>query len=138
MARPHGGLPHRPRRCTVILVLTFLAGAVGAVARFVADAELRRRLLPNGPWATVVINVSGSLVLGALAAWAHRSASGESALAILGTGFCGGYTTFSTASYETMRLIEQRRYTVAALSGAGGLVLAVAASLLGWAAVAAS
>lgn len=117
----------------MILLLTCLAGALGAVARFVFDAEMRRRAhLPDGAWATVTINVTGSLLLGFLAGYAHQHASFDTAETILGTGFCGGYTTFSTISVETARLMQQRRYGVALSAAAGCLVLSVAAAAAGW------
>lgn len=90
-----------------LLFVTFIAGALGSVSRFVVDAEIRRRWLRSGPWPTVVINVTGSLALGALAGWAHISHAGATVDTILGTGFCGGYTTFSTVSFETVRQLQE-------------------------------
>lgn len=115
-----------------LLLVTFLAGAFGAVTRFVVDAEIRRRWLRSGPWPTVVINVSGSLALGALAGWAHISHAGASADTILGTGFCGGYTTFSTVSFETIRLLQERRYAWAGMTAVVCLALSVCAAVVGW------
>ena len=91
------------------------AGGVGAVGRFVADGLLRAVLGRTFPWATVVINVSGSFLLGFLTGIALRHPAGADVKLILGTGFCGGYTTFSTASFETARLVEEHRARAAAL-----------------------
>lgn len=111
------------------------AGSLGAVSRFILDGVIRSRRSAEFPWATVVINVTGSLILGlATGAALFHGASHEIQL-ILGVGFCGGYTTFSTASFETVRLIQRQRYWLAAgntigtltstlLAGAAGLAIA--------------
>lgn len=96
-----------------MIALMVLAGGLGAVARFVVDAELRARWGSAFPWATLVINVLGSLLLGVLAALVTHGTSPEVKL-VLGTGFCGGFTTFSTACVEAVRLVQQGR-PVAAL-----------------------
>lgn len=84
-----------------------LAGGVGAAARFVVDGLVRRRWDGGYPWATLVINVSGSLVLGVLTGLTiYHGAPGDLRL-VLGTGLCGGYTTFSTASFEAVRLLQR-------------------------------
>lgn len=98
-----------------------LCGGAGAVARFVLDAEVRHRVRRWFPSGTFVINVVGSLLLGVLtgAATHHAGWLSPTAKAALGTGFCGGFTTFSTASVETTRLwlstgtTEGGRYAVA-------------------------
>ena len=108
-----------------------LAGAAGAVSRFVLDALIRRRTPDSFPWATMVVNVSGSLVLGVLTGLVlYRGASSDLTL-ILGTGFCGGYTTFSTASFETVRLAERGEWVRAAVNALGTVVLTVSAAAVG-------
>ncbi len=127
----------------LLLLGVALAGGVGAVARFSFDAAMQpllRKLERPGsrgfPWATLLINVSGSLVLGILAALAGL-AGGAQVLphewfAVLGTGFLGGYTTFSTASVDAARLIAARRWN-AALGYAGGTaVLSTLAAAAGF------
>jgi CrcB protein len=102
-------------------LLISLCGGVGAVSRFVVDAEVRRRVRGFFPVGTFVINVLGSFLLGVLTgALTHHAAwLSPTAKAALGTGFCGGFTTFSTASVETVRLwlttgrTESGRYAVA-------------------------
>lgn len=89
-----------------IAALAALAGGLGAVARFVVDALVNRRL-PNSPLpaGTLSINISGSFLLGLLTGLAARHSGLPPALTnIAGAGFCGGYTTFSTASLEVVRL----------------------------------
>jgi len=113
----------------VTAVLLALAGGLGAATRFVVDGVVRRRfpLLP-----TLVVNVSGSLLLGVLAGLALRGAVAGSTLAVVGTGFLGGYTTFGAASAETVRLLAERRFAAAALGSVGMLALSVGACAAGF------
>jgi CrcB protein len=117
---------------TVLLVLgVAAAGGLGAVARLVFDGVLRSRVRVGFPLGTTVINVTGSLLLGLVTGLALAHGLPPEWRAVLGTGFLGGYTTFSTASYETVRLAQQRRYRAAFVNGVGMLVLALAAAGLG-------
>jgi CrcB protein len=117
---------------TVLLVLAVAAaGGVGAVARLVLDGLLRARVRIAYPLGTTVINVTGSFLLGLVTGLALAHGLPAEWRAVLGTGFLGGYTTFSTASYETVRLAQQRRYRAALVNGVGMLVLALAAAGLG-------
>lgn len=108
-----------------IAALAALAGGLGAVARFVVDAMVNRRL-PNSPMpaGTLLINITGSFLLGLLTGLAARHSGLPPALtSVAGAGFCGGYTTFSTASLELVRLWDTDgpthgiRYAVATLAG---------------------
>lgn len=119
----------------MIAILTFLAGASGAVTRFLLDAWTKQRWQSSFSLGTVVINITGSLFLGVLAGMVLFHDQSSSWQTVLGTGFCGGYTTFSTASFETVRLIQQRRRGLALLNALVSLVLSVAACALGLAAV---
>lgn len=112
----------------MIALLTFLAGAMGAVTRFGLDFAIKQRWRSPFPWATVIINVSGSLLLGVLAGIVLFDGGSPAWQTVLGTGFCGGFTTFSTASFETVRLARTGRTTAAAVNGLGMLVVSVAAA----------
>ena len=101
-----------------------LAGSLGAVCRFVLDGHIKTRYKHFFPWATFVINVSGSLILGTVSGILLKHHGFASAEAIIGTGFCGGYTTFTTASFQTVRLLEERRYSAALLGNTLGTLLA--------------
>ncbi|WP_309073157.1 fluoride efflux transporter CrcB [Paenarthrobacter sp.] len=113
------------------VLLLALAGGVGAAARFVVDGLLRQRLKTALPWGTILINVSGSLVLGLLAGLLLRGQASESLFLIVGTGFLGGYTTFSTASLETIRLIQSGRTGLALINGVGSMAASVLAAAAG-------
>lgn len=115
----------------LLFALLALAGGAGAAARFILDGVIRSRLKTAFPWATTVINVTGSLALGVLTGLTAAHLLPEQLGLVLGAGFLGGYTTFSTASYETVQLIRQGRYGASLLSGLLMLALCVAAASLG-------
>jgi fluoride exporter len=114
-------------------VLVFVGAMVGAPARYVADRLVQRRRDRVFPWGTLVVNVTGCLVLGGLAG--AGLAQSTPLLALLGTGFCGALTTYSTFSYETLRLIERRSYRYAALNVVVSAVAGFGAVLAGHAVV---
>lgn len=116
------------------LLLVCLAGGVGAALRFVVDGTIRARVRLTYPLATTIINVTGSLFLGLLTGIAMAHGVPQRWHMAVGTGLLGGYTTFSTASFETIRLVEDRRYVAALVNGIGMLVLAVTAAAVGIAA----
>lgn len=91
----------------MMLLLLALAGGLGAVARFLSDAFLARHNPLRMPVGTIAVNIAGSLLLGLIAGVTVSLAPGlqGEVRMILGTGFCGGYTTFSTASVEALRLM---------------------------------
>lgn len=113
---------------TVLLAVLF--GGFGAASRFVCDGLIRTLLGRNFPWATMIINVIGSFILGAITAYALHHTAAAIKL-IIGTGFCGGFTTFSTASFEAVRLIEERRFIAFILQIGGNLVLSLVAVVVG-------
>lgn len=115
----------------MIFVLVCLAGAAGAVLRFGVDGAVRARLRSTFPWATVLINVGGSLLLGVLTGIALFHHTGGDARTVVGTGLCGGYTTFSTAMFESVRLLQQRAWSRLIGNWLGTVVLSTAAAALG-------
>ncbi|MGK9149070.1 fluoride efflux transporter CrcB [Plantibacter flavus] len=108
------------------------AGGLGAAARFVLDGVVRSRLGGAYPWGTTIINVSGSLLLGFVTALALGGLVDESWRLVLGGGFLGGYTTFSTASIETVRLLHDGRTRAGLANALGMLVASVLAAILGY------
>lgn len=114
----------------LLFVATACAGGIGAACRLLIDGLIKTRARVALPISTMIINVSGSLLLGFLTVLATHALP-EPWHLVLGAGFLGGYTTFSTASVETVRLIQAARYAAAAINGLGTLIIAVAAAGLG-------
>ncbi|MBR7833347.1 fluoride efflux transporter CrcB [Actinospica durhamensis] len=107
-------------------LLVGLAASAGALARYLLDQGVSLRFESALPWGTFVINVSGSFVLGLLTGLAAHQGLPAPVLTVLGTGVCGGYTTFSTFSYETVRLAEDG----STLAAVGNVAASLAAGLL--------
>jgi CrcB protein len=114
---------------TVLLVA--LVGGIGAATRFVVDGLIRGRWTHVFPLATALINVSGSAIIGLLSGAVAYHALSPTAYLIAAVGFCGGYTTFSTAMVETVRLIQSGDYRRAVVNALGSLLLALGAAALG-------
>jgi fluoride exporter len=108
-----------------------IAGAIGAPARYLLDGYVQSRVRGELPVGTLVINVTGSLVLGFLTGLVLYHAFPATPKTILGTGFCGAYTTFSTFTYETVRLAEEREMPAALRNIVASLVLPALAAGLG-------
>lgn len=104
-----------------------LCGGLGALARFLLDTGVRRAWPTQLPVATLLINVSGSALLGAIVAYVAGGGTGEIGAAV-GVGFCGGYTTFSTAMIETVALMRERRVFASMCTLLGQPVVCVAAA----------
>ena len=115
----------------MIVFLMVLAGACGAAARFILDSSVRPRFPTPLPVSTMIINVSGSFFLGVLAGAVLTARVPAELQTIVGTGFLGGYTTFSTANVETIRLIQSGRSGLALINSLGTAVLAVMGTLAG-------
>ena len=104
-----------------------VAGAFGALARYGLEGWVSRRA-GSFPWGTFVVNVSGSFLLGLLITLlGERFAVAPWVRASLTIGFLGAYTTFSTLSLESYRLLEGRSYALAGANLAGSLAAGVLA-----------
>lgn len=115
----------------MMLATVALAGASGAVARFLVDAALQDRLHPVVPMGTLVVNVIGSFVMGLVTGIMIFHGTGSSAAKVVGTGFCGGLTTWSTSSWTTVRLLEEGEVAGAAVASVGNIVVSLAAAAAG-------
>lgn len=87
-------------------LLVVLGGAIGAPLRYLTDRAVRARHSSGFPWGTLTVNAGGSLVLGVVTGAVAVGAASSSVQLLLGTGLCGALTTYSTFSYETLRLAE--------------------------------
>jgi CrcB protein len=112
------------------LLVVAAGGAAGAPARYFVDRAVSARLESDLAWGTFVINVSGAILFGLLTGLSMHRYLGPLAIELLGTGFCGAYTTFSTFSYETVRLFESGQWP----EGLTNLLMSLLAGLAGAAA----
>ncbi|MEA2828288.1 MAG: fluoride exporter [Actinomycetota bacterium] len=108
-----------------------VAGAAGSVARYLVHGWFLGRTGPDLPWGTFAVNLSGSFVLGLLTGLALYHGFPDTPRVVLGTGFCGAYTTFSAFTVDTVRLVEDGMAPAAAANALGTLVLGLAAAALG-------
>lgn len=114
----------------LLAVAIAIAGGIGSALRYLVDNSVPARLRARFPWGTMIVNLTGSLLLGLVTGLTLGHPWG----AILATGLLGGYTTFSTASLESIRLLIAKRYAAALLNGPGMVIacttLAVAGILI--------
>jgi len=110
-----------------------MAGGAGAACRYLLDAAIHRRRRSVVPVGIVAINISGSLVLGALAGVVLFHHAPAELAVVAGAGFCGGFTTFSTTSFTTVRLLQRGQLAAAALNAGVTLGGALAAATAGFA-----
>ena len=108
-----------------------LGAAIGAPARYLTDRAVQARHDSVLPWGTMTVNVVGSTVLGLLVGLGHGHHVPTWVSLAVGTGFCGALTTYSTFSYETLRLYETGARLYAALNVALSLVAGLAAAFAG-------
>ncbi|MDF2712165.1 MAG: camphor resistance protein CrcB [Nonomuraea muscovyensis] len=112
-------------------LLVLLGGATGALLRYLTDRAVQARHDTVFPWGTFTVNVVGSLILGALAGAALSGAMGAGVQLLLGTGFCGALTTYSTFSYETLRLAESGAAFLAATNVIASVIAGLGAVFVG-------
>ena len=116
--------------------LVALGGAVGSLARWQAGRGMTRLLGPATmvafPWATLAVNVAGSLAMGLLAGWlARHGDTGETWRLLVGVGLLGGFTTFSAFSLELMMLIERGQASTAFVYAAVSVLAGLSALYIG-------
>jgi CrcB protein len=128
-----------PKRTTHLLpygMLFYVAigGALGGVSRYLLGGLVQRMLDTTFPAGTLFVNISGSFLLGAILRYALDTPSlTPEVRAFLTIGFCGGYTTFSTFSYETVALLKDGEWTRAGFYVAASVLLSVLGTFLGFA-----
>jgi fluoride exporter len=114
---------------TVLLVVG--AGACGALLRYLVERTVHLRLGPGFPFGTLLINVSGSFVLGFVVSVAAHHHLPASVVTVVGTGLLGAYTTFSTFSFDTVSLLERGRPRASASNVGLTLVAGLGAAAAG-------
>ena len=113
------------------LLLVIAGAAIGAPLRYLADRAIQARHDTVFPWGTFTVNVLGSLILGIVAGAVTAGAASPQVQLALGTGFCGALTTYSTFSYETLRLLEDDARLFAAANVVASIVAGLGAAFLG-------
>jgi CrcB protein len=114
-----------------LALVVALAGGAGAVLRALVIHHVSVRRSDPLPMGTVLVNASGSLLLGILTGLSIYHGLGSHLLAVVGVGLCGGYTTWSTASWETIHLLHTDHRTEAVIYTLGGLVICLGAAAAG-------
>jgi CrcB protein len=114
------------------VVAVAAGGMVGAPSRYLLDRFVSLRRPSTFPWGTLVINCTGSLVLGVLAGASAAIGAPLLLSAGLGVGFCGAFTTFSTFTFEAVALLEEGQLAAALLYLGGSLLLGLAAAAAGF------
>ncbi|HSO95460.1 MAG TPA: fluoride efflux transporter CrcB [Acidimicrobiia bacterium] len=114
----------------MILLGVLAAGALGAPARYLLEQAVRRAGQVF-PWGTLVVNLSGSFAIGLVTGAALAQGFSPDARAVIGVGFLGAYTTFSTYAYEIVRAAESGEVRVATLYALSSLILGVGLAAAG-------
>jgi len=117
----------------VTVTLVLVGGAFGAVLRYVIDLFVQSRHDSVFPWATLVVNTVGSLIVGGTAGAVTAVGGPEWVLTLVGVGFCGALTTFSTFGYETVRLLEEGSVLAAGLNVTASVTISMTGCVGGWA-----
>ncbi|MFF4547075.1 fluoride efflux transporter CrcB [Streptomyces sp. NPDC001435] len=112
-------------------LLVVLGAVVGAPLRYLTDRAVQSRHDSVFPWGTFVVNVTGCLILGLLTGAVSAGAAGPHLQLLLGTGLCGALTTYSTFSYETLRLSEAGAGLYAAANVVASVVAGLGAAFAG-------
>lgn len=113
------------------LLLVIGGAAVGAPLRYLSDRAIQSRHDTVFPWGTLAVNVIGSLILGVVTGAVTAGGASPQVQLAVGTGFCGALTTYSTFSYETLRLLEDDARLFAAANVVASIVAGVGAAFLG-------
>ena len=111
-----------------------IGAAIGGMARFWVSGIVARRMGETFPWGTLIVNISGSFVIGFAASFGGSSAhalGGPTVRLFLMTGICGGYTTFSSFSLQTLNLAREGEWGAVASNVLLSTVLSILAAYLG-------
>jgi len=115
----------------VSLLLVITGAAIGAPLRYLTDRAVQSRHDTVFPWGTFTVNVLGSLILGIITGAVTSGGASPQVQLAVGTGFCGALTTYSTFSYETLRLLEDDARLFAAANIVASIVAGLGSAFLG-------
>jgi CrcB protein len=111
------------------LLLVCAGGAIGSVLRYLTIIIFRNQPFPYG---TLVVNIVGSFIIGVVAALVIKNTVSNEVRLFVATGICGGFTTFSAFSIESLQLLNENRYGAVFLYIAASFTLGIAAAFAGW------
>ena len=111
------------------VLFIFLGGGVGSVLRYLVALVIPAAAFP---WATLAVNATGSLAIGLLGGWSERFGWGELTGLALTVGLCGGFTTFSTFSKESLALVQSGRWCAFAAYAFGSIAIGIVAVAMGY------
>lgn len=123
----HCGDPRDRPGDPVTVLLVLVGGAIGAPLRYLTDRVVQSRHDSGFPWGTFTVNTIGSLILGVVLG----STASPALTALVGTGFCGALTTYSTFGYEIVALAGNRAYLYATLNALGSVAAGLGAAGMG-------
>ncbi|MER8016222.1 fluoride efflux transporter CrcB [Streptomyces griseoluteus] len=112
-------------------LLVILGGMAGAPLRYLTDRAVQKRHDSVFPWGTLTVNVLGCFILGLLTGAVVAGAASSHTQLLIGTGLCGALTTYSTFSYETLRLTEDGARLLAAANVAASVAAGLGAAFVG-------
>ena len=113
-------------------LLVGIGGFIGSLARYIVAVAMSGIISSTFPWATLIVNVAGCFLIGVIFAVSDRGGLLSPEWRIfLTTGFCGGFTTFSTFSYESLKLLQDGEYLYVAVYVLASVVVGLLATLLG-------
>ena len=114
------------------LLYIFIGGGLGSVARYLCGIGARLIFPVPFPWGTFLVNVIGCLFIGILYGFADRHRLAPALMLFLATGFCGGFTTFSTFSYEMLLLLRTGHFWLFLLYAVASFALGLGAAYAGY------
>lgn len=116
------------------LLLVALGGLLGSVLRYLVSISVNASITPSlFPWATFMVNIAGSFIIGLVAGYSLRNQAFEmNGRVFLATGVCGGFTTFSAFSNESYLLLKQQHYSLLLLYVAASFLLSICATAAGY------
>jgi len=113
------------------VLFVFIGGGIGSIARFLVGKWLNTST-SGIPWSTFTVNVIGSLLIGLILGWSLKSNQlSETTTLLLATGFCGGFTTFSTFAYENQALLKSGEFLSFGIYTISSIILGLLAVFLG-------